>query len=114
MGKIVVIPNSDFSRNCIVKVDIMKQDEKSIDSQTQSSTVSDNNSTLKTGVAIDIEYILAWFGLNFAVEVIAFSLLVPPIVLALKKAKLAGVKPINKQEVLNDVEDVSTVNSEEK
>lgn len=74
-----------------------------------------NNSTLKTGVAIDIEYILAWFGLNFAVEVIAFSLLVPPIVLALKKAKLAGVKPINKQEVLNkDVEDVSTVNSEEK
>lgn len=73
-----------------------------------------NNSTLKTGVAIDIEYILAWFGLNFAVEVIAFSLLVPPIVIALKKAKLAGVKPINKQEVLNDVEDVSTVNSEEK
>ena len=58
---------------------------------------------------------MAWFGLNFAVEVIAFSLLVPPIVLALKKAKLAGVKPINKQEVLNkDVEDVSTVNSEEK
>ena len=73
-----------------------------------------NNSTLKTGVAIDIEYILAWFGLNFAVEVIAFSLLVPLIVRALKKAKLAGVKPINKQEVLNDVEDVSTVNSEEK
>ena len=73
-----------------------------------------NNSTLKTGVAIDIEYILAWFGLNFAVEVIAFSLLVPPIVLALKNAKLAGVKPINKQEVLNDVEDVSTVNSAEK
>ena len=41
MGKIVVIPNSDFSRNCIVKVDITKQVEKTLDSQT--STVSDNN-----------------------------------------------------------------------
>lgn len=74
-----------------------------------------NNSTLRTGIAIDINFILTLFGLNFAVEVIAFSLLVPPIVLALKKAKLVGVKPINKQEVLNkDVEADSTVNSEEK
>ena len=48
MGKIVVIPNSDFSRNHIVKVDIMKQVEKSIDSQTtSSSTVSVNNPSLK-------------------------------------------------------------------
>ena len=28
MGKIVVIPNSDFSRNRIIKVDITKQVEK--------------------------------------------------------------------------------------
>ena len=51
MGKIVVIPNSDFSRNCIVKVDITKQVEKCVDSQIptsySSSTVSVNNSTLK-------------------------------------------------------------------
>ena len=47
MGRILVVPNSDFSRNRIVKVDIMKQVEKIVDSQTQSSTVSDNNSTLK-------------------------------------------------------------------
>ena len=51
MGRILVIPNSDFSRNRIVKVDIMKQVEKSVDSQTQttysSSTVSVNNSSLK-------------------------------------------------------------------
>ena len=47
MGKIVVIPNSDFSRNRIVKVDIMKQVEKTVDSQTITSTVSVNNSTLK-------------------------------------------------------------------
>ena len=51
MGKIILIPNSDFSRNRIVKVDITKQVEKTVDSQTQtsysSSTVSVNNSSLK-------------------------------------------------------------------
>ena len=51
MGKIVVIPNSDFSRNRIVKVDITKQVEKSVDNQTStsysSSTVSVNNPSLK-------------------------------------------------------------------
>ena len=45
MGRILVIPNSDFSRNRIVKVDITKQVEKTIDS---SSTVYvNNNSSLK-------------------------------------------------------------------
>ena len=34
MGRILVIPNSDFSWNRIVKVDITKQVEKTIDSQT--------------------------------------------------------------------------------
>ena len=51
MGKIVVIPNSDFSRNRIVKVDIAKQVEKIVDTQTltsySSSTVSVNNPSLK-------------------------------------------------------------------
>ena len=48
MGKILVIPNSDFSRNRIVKVDITKQVEKSVDNQTlSSSTVSVNNPSLK-------------------------------------------------------------------
>ena len=45
MGKILVIPNSDFSRNRIVKVDITKQVEKTVDNQT--STVSVNNPSLK-------------------------------------------------------------------
>ena len=44
MGRILVIPNSDFSRNRIVKVDITKQVEKSVDKQTPTSTVSDNPS----------------------------------------------------------------------
>ena len=47
MGKIVVIPNSDFSRNRIVKVDISKQVENTVDSQTLTSTISDNNPSLK-------------------------------------------------------------------
>ena len=43
MGKILVIPNSDFSRNHIVKVDITEQVENSVDNQTlSSSTVSVN------------------------------------------------------------------------
>ena len=47
MGKIIVIPNSNFSRNQIVKVDITKQVEKSVDSQTLTSTVSVKNISLK-------------------------------------------------------------------
>ena len=51
MGKIIVIPNSDFSQNRIVKVDITKQVEKTVDTQTStsysSSTVSINNPSLK-------------------------------------------------------------------
>ena len=46
MGKILVIRGSDFSQNRIEKVDIMKQVEKSVDSQNptsySSSTVSVN------------------------------------------------------------------------
>ena len=51
MSKIIIIPNSDFSRNRIVKVDITKQVEKTVDNQTptsySSSTVSVNNPSLK-------------------------------------------------------------------
>ena len=47
MGKIIVIPNSNFSRNRIAKVDITKQVEKTVDSQIltlySSLTVSVNN-----------------------------------------------------------------------
>ena len=47
MGKILVIHGSDFSQNRIEKVVIMKQVEKSADSQTSTSTVSVNNQSLK-------------------------------------------------------------------
>ena len=47
MGRILVIPNSDFSRNRIVKVDITRRVEKNVDSPNQTSTVSVNNPSLK-------------------------------------------------------------------
>ena len=48
MSKILVIHGSDFSQNRIIKVDITKQVEKTVDRQT--STISDNNSSLKNNV----------------------------------------------------------------
>ena len=47
MGRILIIPNSDFSRNRIVKVDITKQVEKNVYTSYGSSTVSVNNPSLK-------------------------------------------------------------------
>ena len=51
MGRILVIHGSDFSRNRIEKVDIIRQVENGVDNQTQmsyrSSTVSVNNPSLK-------------------------------------------------------------------
>ena len=47
MGRILVIPNSDFSRNRIVKVDITKQVEKIVDSQTVTSYSSLTESIIK-------------------------------------------------------------------
>ncbi len=54
-----------------------------------------NNKTLGEGTiafVIDVEYVLAWFGLNFAIEVVAFSILIPSISYALKKANLTYQK----------------------
>ena len=50
MGRIIVIPNSDFSRNHIVKVDITKQVEKSVDTQTPISYSSSTKSIIKNNV----------------------------------------------------------------
>ena len=47
MGRILVIPNSDFSQNRIVKVDINKQVEKTVDNQTLTSYSSSTESIIK-------------------------------------------------------------------
>ena len=46
------------------------------------------NNTSLGGTIINVEYVLAWFSLNFAIEVVAFSLVTPPVTLAIKAAKL--------------------------
>ena len=45
MGRILVIPNSDFSRNRIVKVDITNKVENTVENQ--NLIVSVNNTSLK-------------------------------------------------------------------
>ena len=50
MGRILVIPNSDFSRNRIVKVDITKQVENTVDDQYSISYSSSTVSSLKNNV----------------------------------------------------------------
>ena len=46
-----------------------------------------NNTSLGKTI-IDVQYIIDWFGLNFGIEVVAFSLITPPIVAAIRAAKL--------------------------
>ena len=47
MGKIIVIPNSNFSQNRIVKVDITRQVEKTVYNQTPTSHSSSTESVIK-------------------------------------------------------------------
>ena len=47
MGRILVIPNSDFSRNRIVKVDIKKQIEDAVDNLIPTSYSSSTESIIK-------------------------------------------------------------------
>lgn len=48
-----------------------------------------NGTTIAQNTIVTIEYVLAFFSVNLAIEVVVFSLLAPPIVLALKASKLA-------------------------
>ncbi len=47
-----------------------------------------NGKVLSDNTMVTIEFILAWFSINFVIEIIAFSALVPPIIMALRKAQL--------------------------
>jgi uncharacterized membrane protein len=62
-----------------------------------------NGQVMSNGTAISLKYILAWFGINFVIEVIAFALLTPPISLALQKAGFS-YKKVDKKAVLEDTE----------
>ena len=50
MGRILVIHGSDFSRNRIVKVDITKQVEMTVDNQTPTTYSSSTKSIIKNNV----------------------------------------------------------------
>ena len=60
-----------------------------------------NGKLLTNGTKISIEYILTWFGINFLIEVIAFTLIVPPIILALRKARLVPQPVMGKEIILS-------------
>lgn len=47
-----------------------------------------NGKVLSDNTMVTIEFILAWFSINFVIEIITFSALVPPIIMALRKAGL--------------------------
>ena len=59
-----------------------------------------NNKELSNGTAINIKYILAWFSINFVIEFIAFAIITPAIVFALKKAHVVEDKKIDKKAIL--------------
>ena len=57
---------------------------------------------LKNSTHIDLKYILTWFGINFLIEIIAFSILVPPIIVALRQARLVPPPKIGKEIIVDD------------
>lgn len=61
-----------------------------------------NGKVLSENTMISIEFILTWFSINFVIEIISFSLLVPPIVMALRKAGLIPPTVMGKEIIVED------------
>ncbi|MDE7215808.1 MAG: hypothetical protein K2O08_03270 [Clostridia bacterium] len=61
-----------------------------------------NGKILTNGTKISIEYILTWFGINFLIEIISFTVIVPPIILALRKARLVPQPTMGSEIILSD------------
>ena len=47
-----------------------------------------NHTTLANNTIINVSYVLGFFSINFGVEIVVFSLITPPIALAIRAAKL--------------------------
>ncbi|MDE6471831.1 MAG: hypothetical protein K2L52_02265 [Clostridia bacterium] len=58
---------------------------------------------LEQSTHIDLKYILTWFGINFLIEIIAFSILVPPIIIALRQARLVPPPKMGKEIIVDDL-----------
>lgn len=65
-----------------------------------------NGKVLSNNTMISLELILTWFSINFVIEIISFSLLVPPIVVALRKAGLIP-PPVTGKEIIDSTAEVS-------
>ena len=61
-----------------------------------------NGRILTNGTQISLEFILTWFGINFLIEIIAFSILVPPIIIALRQARLVPAPKMGKEIIVLD------------
>ncbi len=61
-----------------------------------------NGKILTNGTMRSIEYILTWFGINFLIEIIAFTIIVPPIIFALRKAGLVPQPIMGKEIIVSD------------
>lgn len=61
-----------------------------------------NGKVLSENTMISIEFILTWFSINFVIEIISFSILVPPIVMALRKASLIPAPVLGKEVITED------------
>ena len=59
-----------------------------------------NGKMLTNGTQISIEFILTWFSINFVIEIISFSILVPPIVIALRQARLVPPPKMGKEVIV--------------
>ena len=62
-----------------------------------------NGRILTNGTKISLELILTWFGINFLIEIISFSILVPPIIVALRQARLVPAPKMGKEIILDDL-----------
>lgn len=61
-----------------------------------------NGKVLTNGTKISLELILTWFGINFLIEIITFSILVPPIVVALRQARLVPPPKMGNEIIVDD------------
>ncbi len=61
-----------------------------------------NGKMLTNGTQISLELILTWFGINFLIEIIAFSILVPPIILALRQARLVPPPKMGREIIIEE------------
>ena len=83
-------------------------------------TVLIYNGKVLGNTQISLKWLLALFGVNFLIEIIAFTLIVPPIILALRQARLVPAPKMGKEIIVEDIstviensEDTSTENKED-